>query len=164
MEIKVNLAKEDDKKEILELYKSLLGTKQCFWDEYYPNEDTINFDISRDSLFVFRDGEKDNLLVAAISIDLDEEVETLDCWSDELQPAAELSRLAVRSDYQSKGIGRMMMLEAMKAAKDKGYKAVHYLVHRDNIKAQRSYKEHNFVHVGECELFEMPFLCFEKEL
>lgn len=96
------------------------------WNEYYPNEDTIKFDISRDALFVMKD--ENGQLIAAISIDQDEDVDKLPCWNEALLPAGELSRLCVRKDMQCRGISKEMMKYAFQILKKQGKKSVHILV------------------------------------
>lgn len=93
-----------EKEEILALYKSQLGREFCPWTEFYPTEKEIDFDLSRDSLFVMKN--KAGRIIAAISIDLDANVEALPCWSTSLQPGGELSRLAVTIDCQNQGIAQ----------------------------------------------------------
>lgn len=39
-------AEEKDKEEILRLYKTQLGREFCPWDETYPGEKEIEFDLS----------------------------------------------------------------------------------------------------------------------
>lgn len=155
-------AEEKDKEEILRLYKTQLGREFCPWDETYPGEKEIEFDLSRDALFVMKD--EKGKIIASISIDEDEAVEKLECWTPELQPGKELSRLAVDPDYQNHGLAREMLQYGMQVVYSQGYKSVHFLVNRHNKKALRSYAALNFQTVGECELYDQPFLCYEKAL
>ena len=48
--------------------------------------------------------------------------------------------------------------------RDRGYKAAHILVAKDNVKALRSYEKLHFTTAGECELFGHSYWCYEKEL
>ena len=73
--------------------------------------------------------------MGVISMDDDPEVEALSCWSEDLTPVAELSRLGVAAEYQNRGIARILLQEAMAELKTQGYKAVHILVAKDNVKA-----------------------------
>ena len=155
-------AEEKDKEEILRLYKTQLGREFCPWDETYPGEKEIEFDLSRHALFVMKD--EKGKIIASISIDEDEAVEKLECWTPELQPGKELSRLAVDPDYQNHGLAREMLQYGMQILYSQGYKSVHFLVNRHNKKALRSYAALNFQTVGECELYDQPFLCYEKAL
>ena len=107
---------------------------------------------------------KEGRIIAAISIDDDPQVERLDCWSHKLAPGAELSRLAVHPDFQNQKIARQMLVFGMEELARRGYKSVHFLVNKLNVKALRSYAVFGFDVVGECSLFGQPFLCYEKSL
>ena len=158
----------EEAEEILQLYRSLIGTEYCVWTENYPTEREVEFDLSRNALFCLyeRMPEPDERerLIGTISIDDDPEVEALSCWSEDLTPVAELSRLGVAVEYQNRGIARILLQEAMAELKSQGYKAVHILVAKDNVKALRSYEKLHFTTAGECELFGHSYWCYEKEL
>ena len=173
------LARRDEAEEILNLYKSLIGMEYCAWTENYPTEREVEFDLSRDALFCLREmavetgsGENQKLqvceatqpLVGVISIDDDPQVKALPCWSAELTQVAELSRLGVAAEYQNRGIARRLLREAMEVLKQRGYKAVHILVAKDNVKALRSYEKLHFTLAGECELYDHAYWCYEKAL
>lgn len=151
-----------DKENILALYRSLVGTESCAWTQDYPNEGHIEGDLSRDALFCLRD--EDGSIIGVISIDHDEEVDRLPCWSEELKPAAELARLGVSLENQNKGIARLLLQYGMDELKRQGKKSVHFLVCKTNKKAIRSYDRLNFDIVGECELFGEEWWCYEKKL
>lgn len=152
-------AAREDKEEILALYKSMLYGP-ADWNEYYPNEDTIDLDMSRNALFVMKNelGE----IIAAISIDEDEEVDRLPCWSIAL--AAELSRLCVRKDMQNRGIAKQMMRYTFDVLKKEGKKGVHILVRDGHTVALSAYGKLGFKTVGECHLFDKDFICMEIKL
>lgn len=154
-------AEESDAAAILALYKANLGGP-ADWNEYYPNEETIALDLSRNALYVMKDERGD--LLAAISIDEDEEVNALECWNRELMPAGEVSRLCVREDVRNAGIARQMMQYTFDILKSQGMRSVHILVRMGHTAALRSYANLGFVKVGECELFDKQFVCLEKEL
>lgn len=176
----------EDAEEILQLYRSLIGTEYCVWTENYPTEREVEFDLSRNALFCLREitlesdrreqewqrpgetteprPETRGRLMGVISIDDDPEVKALSCWSPELKPVAELSRLGVAPEYQNRGIARILLQEAMEELKSQGYKAVHILVAKDNVKALRSYEKLHFTTAGDCELFGHSYWCYEKEL
>ncbi|MGN1206156.1 MAG: GNAT family N-acetyltransferase [Eubacterium sp.] len=155
-------AEKKDTEDILKLYKSQLDKPFCAWDDNYPGEEEIMFDLSRDSLFIMKDN--DGNILAAISLDQDKNVENLPCWTPELQPGAELSRLAVHLDLQNRGVAREMIHFGMDELRRRGKKSVHFLVNKFNQKAIRSYAPFHFNVMGECELYEQKFLCYEKEL
>lgn len=155
-------ASENDKNEILALYRSLAGTEFCAWTEDYPGETDIEGDLIRQGLFCLKDEEEK--IIGVISIDHDEAVENLSCWSEAGKPAAELSRLGVRGEYQNQGIARKLLQYGMEELKRRGKKSVHFLVCKTNKKAICSYEKLKFNVVGECELFGEEWWCYEKNL
>ncbi len=154
-------ASEDEKDEILALYRSQLGREFCPWDEYYPSMETIDFDLSRDALFVLK---MNGSIKAAISIDVDEAVDRLPCWDKDLIPVGELARLAVHTQEQNKGIAKIMLKHGMEELKKRGCRGIHFLVNKYNTKALRSYAVFGFRRVGECHLYDQDYYCYEKEL
>lgn len=158
---RIELAVEEDREEILALYRKQIGQQFCPWTDEYPGNDTIDFDFSRDALYVMKENGR---VIAAISIEEDEEVDRLDCWSSDLAPAGELARLAVQPERQGQGIARKMLQRGMDELKKRGFKSIHFLVNKHNIKAIRSYERFNFNIVGECHMFDQNFWCYEKEL
>ena len=155
------LASDGDREQIMKLYKEQIGREFCAWDEDYPSAETIDFDLSRDALFVLKENDE---VIAAISIEIDEDVDGLECWDRKLFPGGELARLAVTPSMQGKGIARMMMKHGLKALKDREYKSIHFLVNKHNIPAIKSYAKFGFNVVGECHMYDQDFLCYEKEL
>ena len=161
MDYRIVSAKEEDRDEILSLYQAQKGRPYCPWDEEYPSNETIDFDLARDALFVLKIG---GCIRATVSIDEDEAVAQLPCWNRSLDPSGELARLTVMPDEQNKGLGRIMLRFGMEELKRRGCRGVHFLVDKHNIKALRSYAVFGFQTVGECRLFDRDFLCYEKEL
>lgn len=161
MEYEIIMATEEDRKEILSLYKTQLGREFCKWDEDYPSNETIDYDLSRDALFVMK---RNGSIKAAISIDEDEAVNELSCWDISLAPEGELARLAVLPEEQNKGLGRIMLQFGMEELKRRGCQGIHILVNKHNDKAIRCYSVFGFQVVGECHMYEQDFLCYEKKL
>ncbi|MBP5197667.1 MAG: GNAT family N-acetyltransferase [Lachnospiraceae bacterium] len=155
------LASEKDRNEIMALYKAQIGREFCPWTDHYPSNETIDYDFSRDALFVMKE---DGRIIAAISLEEDEEVDVLECWDRNLTPSGELARLAVLPTEQNKGIARKMLNFGMEELKRREYVATHFLVNRHNVKAIKSYDAFGFNVVGECEMYDQEFLCYEKKL
>ena len=162
MEHRIAMATEADTAAVLRLYREQIGREFCFWDEEYPGEETIAYDLARDALFVMKD--VDGRIIAAISIELDEDVDRLGCWTPSLQPGGEFARLAVTPACQNRGLAREMVAHVLEELKRRGFRSVHILVNRDNVKAIRSYAHTGFRTAGECEMYGQHFLCYEKEL
>ena len=161
MEYKIVPATENDKAEILSLYKAQIGRENCPWTEDYPSSESIDFDLKRDALFVLK---TDGKIKAAISLEEDEDVDNLSCWDKTLAPEGEVARVAVLPEAQNKGLGRIMMQYAMDELKRRGYIGIHILVNKHNIKAIRCYEVFGFNTVGECHMYEQDFLCYERKL
>ena len=157
----INLACEADRTEILALYHVQIGREFCPWTEHYPSDEEITFDLSRDALFVMRE---DDRIIAAVSMEEDPQVDALPCWTPELQPGGEIARVAVHPDFQNQGIARQMVQFGLDRLKEQGFKSFHGIVNRLNEKALRSYAIFGFRNVGECEMYDQQFYCFEKEL
>ena len=154
-------ATEDDREDIMSLYNMQKGQEFCPWSDDYPSDETIDFDLSRDALFVLKN---EGNIEAAISLEEDEAVDALDCWSKDLTPVGELARLAVLPEKQGEGWGRIMLYFGMEELKRRGYRGVHFMVNKYNIKAIRCYETFGFDKVGECFMYDQDFLCYEKEL
>lgn len=161
MEYKIVMATEEERNEILSLYKAQMGRDCCPWDEDYPSNETIDWDLSRNALFVLK---MNGTIKAAISIEVDEAVDQLSCWDKKLAPEGELARLAVLPEEQNKGLGRIMLKFGMDELKKRGFRSIHILVNKYNTKAIRSYAVFDFRIVGECHMYDQDFLCYEKEL
>ena len=154
-------AGDENREEVLALYRTqLYGAAD--WSEDYPSEETIDFDLSRDSLFVMKNASGE--IIAVISIDEDEAVNALDCWNPELAPGGELSRLCVRQDMHNKGIAKDMMRYAFDVLRSRGMKSVHILVKTGHIVALAAYTTLGFNTVGKCHLFEKDFVCMEMPI
>ena len=150
------------KEEILALYQSLIGTPYCAWGNGYPGEQEFDYDMKRNALFCMEN--EDGEIIGTITVDEDPQVEALTCWSKTLQPSAELSRLGVRTDMQNQGIARQLLQHGMEELKKQGKRSVHFLVCKTNKKALRSYEKLHFDVVGESDLFDEDWWCYEKEL
>ena len=156
----ITMATEADASAILSLYKAQIGREFCAWDEDYPSAQTIDFDLSRDALFVLK---IEGQIKATISLEVDEAVDTLPCWDPSITPVGELARLAVSPEVQNQGLGRVMLQFGMDELARRGFRGIHILVNKHNLKAIRSYGVFGFRVAGECHMYEQDFLCYEKE-
>lgn len=161
MEYTIASACEDDREELLALYKSQVGREGCPWTDEYPSNETIDFDLSRDALYVLK---TDGKIVGAISIEEDEEVNKIPYWNRELEPEAEFARIAVSPDMQGQGIGKILVKFLIGELKKKGFKGIHIIVNRYNPKALRLYDSFEFKNVGECSMYNQDFFCYELDI
>ncbi|MBR4502548.1 MAG: GNAT family N-acetyltransferase [Clostridia bacterium] len=162
MAYQIMMATPQDADSILRLYREQVGREHCFWDEDYPGTDTIEADLGRQGLFVMKNSF--GAVVAAISIEEDADVDRLDCWTPSLRPGGEFARLAVSPAFQNRGLAQRMVLHVLDVLKSRGFKSVHILVNRENVRAIRSYAHIGFRTAGECFMYHQHFLCYEKPL
>ena len=110
-------ATEEDREELLSLYHVQLGRECCPWDEEYPGEESIDWDLSRNALFVMKTEGK---ILAAISFEEDEEVDAFPFWDRGLEPSGELARLAVLPEWQNRGVSAVYYKDMSAKAKKIG--------------------------------------------
>ncbi|MCR4649478.1 MAG: GNAT family N-acetyltransferase [Lachnospiraceae bacterium] len=161
MDYEIVLAKEEDREELLSLYHAQIGREGCPWSEEYPSNETIDFDLSRDALYVYK---ADNKIYGAMSIEEDEDVNNLPYWNKDLQPESEFARICVLPDSQHKGIGRIMLAFLHEELRRRGYRGIHILVNKLNTKALHLYDRFGYKNVGECFMYDQDFFCYELEL
>jgi len=161
MDYEIVLAKEENRAEIMALYKAQIGREFCPWTDGYPSDETIDYDLSRDALYILK---MDGKIKAAVSLEEDEDVDNLKFWDENKAPEGELARIAVVPEEQSRGLGRIMLRFGMDELKRRGFKGIHMLVNKHNKKAIRCYSVFGFDIVGECHMYDQDFLCYEKEL
>lgn len=161
MDYEIVLAKEEDREELLFLYHAQAGREGCPWTEEYPSNETIDYDLSRDALYVYK---SDNKIYGAISIEEDEEVNKLPYWNKALEPEGEFARICVLPKSQQKGIGRKLLEFLHEEFKRRGYRGVHIIVNKHNPKALHLYDSFGYKNVGECFMYEQDFFCYEKKL
>ena len=159
---RIEQATEGDRKELMELYTLQKGREFCFWTADYPAPENVEDDLAHEALFVMKDAA--GKVIAAVSIERDEDVDALPCWNPLLQPAGEIARLAVHPDCQNQGLARRMVAHTMQVLKERGYRSIHLLVNAQNVRAVRSYAFFRFDQVGECDMYHQHFLCLEKDL
>ena len=152
-------ASEADRAAVLALYQAQKGREYCPWDENYPSDEEITRDLAAGNLFVMK---AEGRILAAVSVEEDEAVQRLSCWDEGLAPEGELARLAVLPEAQNWGLGRLIFQYGMDELKRRGFRGIHILVNRHNVKAIRCYAAFGFRTAGECRMYGQDFLCYEK--
>ena len=161
-ELRIEMASAADRDEVMALYRLQKGREFCPWTEEYPAVENFEDDVAHDALFVLRTPA--GRIVGAISIERDPDVDALPCWTPALQPAGEIARLAVHPDFQGRGLARRLVAFIMEELARRGCKSIHLIVNCRNVKALRSYAAFRFDTVGECDMYNQHFLCYEKAL
>ncbi|MBE5882330.1 MAG: GNAT family N-acetyltransferase [Lachnospiraceae bacterium] len=152
-------AHKEEAEEILNFYRSFIGTEGCTWSQEYPGEEHVAMDIRQGNLFLVKD---EKGIAATISIDSDEQVDALPNWT--VENAREAARLAVRKDMQNGGVAREMLLCLMEELKRRGYQGIHFLVSPGNPAALASYAKLRFENRGEISMYDHTWFCYEKRI
>ena len=145
---------------VLALYRSVIGTKNCTWDEEYPGEAQISRDTAAGALFLM---EQDSRLVGAVSLAPENELDDLPFWRT-TEGAGEIARVVIHPEFQGKGYSTALVSRAMEELKGRGYRAAHLAVAEINRPAQKTYFRLGFVRVGEWDMYGNHYLICEKEL
>lgn len=152
-------AKKEELETIYNLYKSVLGSPYCVWDEDYPSWFDLNEDDERGTLYVMTEN---NQILGAISIIVHNELDELDFWT--LQDARELARVAVSPAHQGKGIAQKMVAEIAEVLRGQGVSSIHLLVAEANLPAQKVYEKAGFQTRGRCFMFGHDYFGCELAL
>ncbi len=150
-------ASADDADKVYSLYKSLVGTTYCAWDDTYPARENVTDDIAAQALYVMFDGTE---LVAAGTIRLCEEHNEFSCWSPMKNPC-DLLRIGVSKKYQGRGVGRLMMEHLLKEAKLVAYDGMRILVAKTNLPAVKLYKNLGAEYKGDVFSYNIDWFCYE---
>lgn len=152
-------AKREDLEKVFQLYRSVVGTPCCVWDDDYPGWIDINEDHENGTLYVM---EEDAAILGSISIVVHNELDELTFWKE--KEARELARVAVAPGQQGKGIAQRMVLEITSILKAQGVPSIHLLVAKANPPAQSVYRKCGFQFLGSCFMFGHDYIGCEKIL
>lgn len=153
-------AKKEDLRQILQLYRSVLGQPGCHWTIAYPNEATLCEDFRSGGLYVLRKGKA---IIGAGSIVAQNELDDLKCWSYP-QNAREIARIVIAPKYQGKGYGKYLINQLCVILDRSGIHAVHLLVSVQNNHAKNLYREAGFFSRGPVHRYDHDYYAFERKL
>lgn len=157
MEIK--LLTNEHIEEIKKLYNDIRNNTFTLWDNNYPNEELIRWDIERKGLW----GVFSNETLIAISFvgKREEDGEEEFTWKYNLKKRGTFARIGVSPNYQNRGIGTILVEFILKTLKDQGYDGVRILVGTKNINAQKLYLKFDFVNCGSTERYGHNYYLYE---
>jgi ribosomal protein S18 acetylase RimI-like enzyme len=154
-------AKKEELPKVSSLYKSVIGSTGCAWNDNYPNEENIQNDFDSGCLYVLVE---DTSVIGAVSVVPENELDHMNCWNIKDGKQRELARLVVSPYYQGKGYAREMLTRLFIELRDSGCPAVHILVAKGNDYAIRLYKSLGFSFLEECFMYGNDFYACEKAL
>lgn len=142
------------------LYKAVIGTPFCTWNESYPGETEIMGDLSAGSLYVL---EEDQELIGAISIVPQNEIDDFDCWKVS-ENTREFARVVLRPDQQRKGLSICLVEGIIQELQKQNAAAIHIAVSKGNIPTRKLYEKIGFDFCGEADMYGHSFFLCEKIL
>jgi aminoglycoside phosphotransferase (APT) family kinase protein/GNAT superfamily N-acetyltransferase len=149
-------ATHDDIPEIVNIYRSLIGTSGCTWGEDYPNKETAEDDINNGWLYALK---KQGKIIGVVSIGGFGELSDLK-WKP--KNPCELARIGVRPELQKQGIGTLMLQHCFEIAKNQGFDGIRILVAKTNTSALAMYEKNGFERCGEVFKFDIDFYCYQS--
>ncbi len=156
----LRLARADELDTVLALYKSVLGTPFCVWNENYPDRLELDHDFETENLYVFAEGDA---VIGAVSVVPENELDHLDCWRVR-DGAVELARIVISLDRRGHGLAATMLSELIARLDAAGVPSVHLSAAVTNIPSLKTYKKLGFDTVGEADLFGGHYYLLEKTL
>lgn len=160
MEIKLLTKKEIN--QIKDLYKQIKEHSYTLWDENYPNEELITWDIERKGLYgVFENG-----VLIAISFvgERCEDGEEDFSWKDSFNKRGTFARIGVSPEYQNRGVGTFLVDFILDELKTRGFDGVRILVGVNNINAIKLYSKFGFINCGTTKRYGHEYYLFELRL
>lgn len=153
-------AKKEEADAVLALYRSVIGTPFCTWNEFYPGAEEIDGDLKAGNLFVL---EADGKISGAISIVPENELDALGEWSA-AKKAGEFARVAVAPEAQGNRLARILVSNILAVMKERGFDAVHISVAVRNLPARNTYRHFGFRTVGQTEMWGNRYDLLEREI
>lgn len=150
-------ATPEDAAPVFSLYRSLVGTPYCAWDETYPSNAHVSEDIAAKALYCLHDGTE---LAAAATIRLCEEHNAFPCWSAMKNPC-DLMRIGVSRNRQGRGTGRFFLMKLLEEAKRTGYDGMRILVAKTNLPAVSLYRRIGARYCGDVFSYNIDWFCYE---
>lgn len=105
MSIQFRTAVPTDRDAVLALYRSVIGTPYCTWDEEYPGPEWVEMDTQAGGLWLLTD---EHDLLGAISVVEENELDELDLWQFK-DHAKEIARVAVAPSRRGQGLAKLML-------------------------------------------------------
>lgn len=124
------------------------------WNEEYPNEDILRWDINHCALYQILGS--DDQLIELISIGQIGELDMLP-WPDLSSSAAEAARFGLDPLYQGQGLGKEIFCAAAAQCFSRGFQSLRFLVASDDLRLQKLYQRCGGRPVGRQHLWGSDF-------
>ncbi len=167
-QMEILLAKPDDLIEILFLIRQCVKDMNAkgmkHWNSSYPGTDDITNDLNNNAIFLVK-----NLGICLGMMTINEvapdDYKNIE-WSVNNSRILYMKRMAVHPLWQGKGIAEMLVEQAEKYAKDKGYGYLRLDTLSSNEAETKLFASSSFSEVGEFHstFQKTPFKCYEKKI
>ena len=160
--MEIRLLTNENINEIKKLYSDVKNNTYTLWDENYPSEELILWDIERNGLW----GVFDNQTLIAITFmgERCEDGEENFTWKEKFKKRGTFARIGVSPNYQNKGVGTALVDFVLKELKSQGFDGVRILVGSQNTNAIKLYTKFGFVNCGKVERGGHEYFLFELRL
>lgn len=160
-EITIRRALPEELEAAMKIYRTLIGTEGCTWDEGYPDRETVLAGIKSGGLYF---AELDGKIAAcAFCGEDDEDLKSLSGWSGEIKNPCFFARIGVLPEYQGRKIASALLGFFLRTMPGAGFDGMHFLVSRTNFPALALYAKFGFENAGECEMFGEQWYMYERK-
>ena len=160
--MKIRLLNSNDFKKIKNLYSDIKTNTFTLWDDNYPSDELIKYDIERQGLYgVFENEELIAISFAGQRCEDDEESFT---WKDKFNKRGTFARIGVLPKYQNQGVATKLVDFILKKLKKDGFDGVRILVGTNNENALKLYNKFNFINCGRVERYGHEYYLLELRL
>ena len=161
--MKITRLTKNDIYKIKELYKDIKENSYTLWDDDYPSEELINYDIERNGLWGMLDEENNLIAICFAGVRCEEGEETY-TWKDNFKKRGSFARIGVSPKHQNQGIATKLLSFILNFLKQEGFDGVRILVGTKNINAIKLYKKFNFINCGKVNKYNHEYFLFELRL
>ena len=141
------------------LYRSVIGTPGCTWDDSYPDEENLSADLNAGTLFLLVD---DGNIFGAVSVVPVRELDGLS-WQVGGEDCCEISRIVIAPEHQGQGLAAAMLEMLFERLRKAGKSAVHLLVATENSPALKTYRKLGFT-ISDSPVSMFGHMYFQGEL
>lgn len=148
-----------DTEAVYGLYRSLVGSHGCSWDEEYPALENVEEDLTSGSLYV---AQLSGVVCAAVAAGPFDELADAG-WA--LFPGfCEIARMAVERQLWGTGLGQKLLVYAMGQAADRGFLSARLLAYAGNPHALSLYRRLDFIRRERVFAWGRDYFGFERML
>ncbi|MBE5746256.1 MAG: GNAT family N-acetyltransferase [Clostridiales bacterium] len=160
--MEIRLLTNENIDEIKNLYADIRNNTYTLWDENYPSEELIKWDIERKGLWGVFDNE--TLIAITFMGKRCEDGEENFTWQEKFKKRGTFARIGVSPKYQKKGIATYLVDFVLKKLKSQGYDGVRILVGTQNINAIKLYSKFRFINCGKVDRYGHEYYLLELRL